>query len=216
MQNPYHCYNTAGNFNIGLTYGTAQGCKKTITGNNLITVFNSPEADFTANNFSTDILNPTINFTNQSQGAIAYSWSYGDGDLSNITNPSHIYSSVGDFAVSLIAINTLGCTDTATHIVYIKEMYTFYAPSCFTPNGDYLNEHFLPEGTGWDNATFSMQIFDRWGNHVFTSKDYSKGWDGKKSASQDIVQEDVYVWKVSLNDNNGKQHEYHGIVSLIK
>ena len=215
-QNPYHCYNTAGNFNISLTYGTAQGCKKTITGNNLIKVFNSPEADFTASNFNTDILNPTVNFTNQSQGAIAYSWSYGDGDSSNGINPSHIYSSVGDFAVSLMAINSLGCTDTATYIVYIKEMYTFYAPSCFTPNGDYLNEHFLPEGTGWDNTTFIMQIFDRWGNNVFTSKDYSKGWDGKKSASQDIVQEDVYVWKVSLNDNNGKQHEYHGIVSLIK
>ena len=78
-----------------------------------------------------------------------------------------------------------------------------------------MNEFFLPTGTGWDNATFKMWVFDRWGNQLFFTNDAFKGWNGTYH-SQDIVQEDVYVWKVELKDIFGRSHEYNGHISVVK
>jgi|GEM_PF-2993297 len=216
LQNPQHCYNQPGNYNVSLTYSTTQGCSQTIKGNNLVTVFNMPQASFTSADFYLDELSPTISFINQSPAGAGYQWNFGDNAFSLSQNPSHIYSSVGDFPVSLTVVDSRGCKDTVTHIVHVKEAFSFYAPNCFTPNADHLNEHFLPLGTGWDIASFNLLVFDRWGNKVFTSKDYTKGWDGKISEKQDAVLEDIFVWKVELKDNRGKPHQYSGVVSVIK
>jgi hypothetical protein len=44
-----------------------------------------------------------------------------------------------------------------------------------------------------------------------------KVWDGHiQGKSGDIVQEDVYVWKVKFHDFLGKKHEYKGTVSVLK
>jgi gliding motility-associated-like protein len=80
---------------------------------------------------------------------------------------------------------------------------TIYIPNAFTPNGDHLNEFFLAKGEGI--VSFSMNIFDRWGNLLFVSDDVNKGWNGKiegghymlKGDGDDTSQQDVYIWKIS-------------------
>ena len=78
-----------------------------------------------------------------------------------------------------------------------------------------MNEVFKPTGTAWDLNTYNLWVFDRWGVQVFYTSDAYKGWNGTYQ-SDEIVQEDTYVWKVKLNDIFGKAHEYKGIVSIIK
>ena len=56
-------------------------------------------------------------FVNNSQGngSLAYShWDFGDGDTSNLTNPTHYYSSPGMYPVTLTVTSTRGCLDTLT------------------------------------------------------------------------------------------------------
>jgi len=60
-------------------------------------------------------------------------------------------------------------------------------------------------------------VFDRWGMMIFYTSDMEKVWDGRiQGKSGDIVQEDVYVWKVKFQDFTGKKHEYKGTVSVVK
>lgn len=50
-----------------------------------------------------------VNITNVSQNALTYNWDMGDGGVSNIENPSYIYTTVGDYQISLTSANA-NCT----------------------------------------------------------------------------------------------------------
>ena len=60
-----------------------------------------------------------------------------------------------------------------------------------------------------------MEIYDRWGNLIFATKDVNKGWDGK---TKDLNAEStVYVYKIKAMGANGEgKKEYVGHVSLIR
>ena len=51
-----------------------------------------------------------MSFTNQSTGADTYLWNFGDGFTSTQVNPGHVYTSGGNFMVTLAATETDGCT----------------------------------------------------------------------------------------------------------
>ncbi|HKC67643.1 MAG TPA: hypothetical protein VKG26_05395 [Bacteroidia bacterium] len=48
----------------------------------------------------------------------------------------------------------------------------------------------------------------------FHTQNPDQGWNGTRH--NEVVQEDTYVWKVNLKDVFGKQHQYHGIVSVVR
>ncbi|MDQ1354367.1 MAG: hypothetical protein QG657_4676 [Acidobacteriota bacterium] len=77
-----------------------------------------PEADFTASLVSGGI--PlTTHFTDQSQAASTYSWDFGDGGTSTLQNPSHTYTTIGTFTVTLTVTNRFG-SDIETKVNYIN------------------------------------------------------------------------------------------------
>lgn len=209
-----YCYNKSGNYNISLTYTTNLGCAKAVNSGSIVTVFSSPDAAFTASSFTTDIFDMNINFYNETSGYSSLQWDFGDGIFSSEQDPSHLYSSTGNYYVVLIAESNKGCRDTVIHEIIINDVFTFYAPNTFSPDDDELNDVFLPTGTGWDNNSFKMQVFDRWGNLVLATANPYQGWDGKIKGR--IAQQDTYVWKAELKDVFGKQHAYNGVINLIK
>ncbi|MES2590604.1 MAG: PKD domain-containing protein [Bacteroidota bacterium] len=60
-----------------------------------------------------------VSFTNQSINATNYLWNFGDGTTSVFSTPAHLYSTSGSYAVSLIAYNSAGCSDTTTEANFI-------------------------------------------------------------------------------------------------
>lgn len=70
----------------------------------------------------------SVSFTNLSQGADSYLWDFGDGNTSTSTNPTHSYTSVGTYTVSLEATNEAGDT-TETKINYITTTVATYQRS---------------------------------------------------------------------------------------
>ncbi|HTA62055.1 MAG TPA: PKD domain-containing protein [Bacteroidia bacterium] len=181
-----------------------------------ITVYSQPHADFTASTFETDVYDNTINFTNLSTGVItSNSWEFlGQNYGTGTQNASYTFYPEGTYSVTLVVINIQGCIDSITKEIIIKPIFTFYAPNCVTPNGDGKNEHFLPEGTGWDDSRYNLWIFDRWGVMFHHTTNPYQGWDGTKN--NNAVQEDTYVWKVDIYDVFGKPHQYKGIVSVVR
>ena len=202
----------AGNYCVTIT--ASNGC----TGNACVNIVNPPPvlAQFYAQPSITDIDNPEILFINQSTDATNWQWDFGDNGTSFSQNPVHTFGAIGNYPVMLIATNSKGCVDTVYHTVIVNGVFTFYAPNAFAPQDmSSSNNVFLPRGTGWDNTTFKMQIFDRWGNFLFYSDDVTKGWDGRNKGA--ISQIDVYVWKVTVDEaNHGKEHDYIGSVTIVR
>ncbi|MBK7963991.1 MAG: PKD domain-containing protein [Bacteroidetes bacterium] len=81
------------------------------------------------------MLDPVINFINQSTFASSYLWNFGDGTITSITAPFHEYTTPGSFAVTLIAGNNYNCNDTAIRTIKIYTLFKFYIPNAFTPGG---------------------------------------------------------------------------------
>jgi gliding motility-associated-like protein len=127
--------------------------------------------------------------------------------------------------------NIHGCWDTTCHYVKLLPEFTFFIPNAFTPNEDFTNELFFGKSRGVKE--YHIWIFDRWGNMIWTCNYEGKNtdwdqqgkdgmpsackWDGKVlGGNGEIVQEDVYVWKVRLTDIFDKQHKYIGSVTVVK
>ena len=149
-------------------------------------------------------------------GASSYLWSNGS------TDQTISVESAGDFWVVAVFGNCL--SGDSAKITGDGTGGTLYMPNAFTPNGDFLNESFCAVGAGIN--TFSMTVFDRWGNLLFQSDDINKCWDGKidgghypfKQDGREVAQEDVYIWKVNYTTQcfKGQVKKEIGTISIVK
>lgn len=216
-KNPEYCYNSAGTYNVTLTAISDSGCSATYKKIGMINVYSSPRALFTYSPQPVTILNPAVQFMDNSRDAygIAYRWwDFGEpGDtVSNLENPSHIYQDTGEYCVKLVVMNDRGCTDTTINCLVVEPAFTLYIPSAFTPNGDGMNDVFTPKGKYIKN--YEMYIFDRWGLQLYHTTDINAGWNGKVNGN--IVQEDTYIYKITVTDSKDAEHFYVGNVTVMK
>ena len=103
-QNPSYCYINPGVYTVTLTATTSSG---TSSATGTVTVYQNPTAAFTSTNVPTN----TVNFTDQSVGAVGWSWSFGDTTYSTLQNPTHTYATAGAYTVYLYVVNSDGCAD---------------------------------------------------------------------------------------------------------
>jgi gliding motility-associated-like protein len=207
-----------GCYDVTLTVSTPEGCSNTATQQNVVCVEPDPIADFVVLNPNMTILNTTAQFGNQSSGASSYIWSFGDfSPASTEESPSHIYpDEPGTYNVTLTAYSEAGCVDQISQIVIINDELIFYVPNAFTPDGDIFNEVFFPVFTsGFDPMTYTLLIFDRWGEIIFESHDTRYGWPGTYGGK--IVQDGVYVWKIVFKRTEvDKREVYYGHVNVLR
>jgi gliding motility-associated-like protein len=119
-KDPQHRYEAEGNYTVCLTVVEALGCERTVCKEQLVSVIN-PIADFTADVTEADCPPLLVNFTNNSSFADSYTWDFGDNSgQSTLENPSHIYNSVDNFDVILVAMRGDACADTLIIPEYIQ------------------------------------------------------------------------------------------------
>ncbi|MBN4051539.1 PKD domain-containing protein, partial [bacterium AH-315-M05] len=216
--NPSYIYNYPGIYTVSLIVKNQFGCSDTLTSDSMITVVPNPIPGFTADPQFTTILNPSIIFTDESTDSIiSWSWDFGDNSTSTEQNLSHTYMDTGSYTVQLVVVDENGCNDSVSIIVRINPDYSFFIPTAFTPdNNDNKNDEFFPKGVGINENDFHMYIYTRWGELIFETDDIDKHWDGKAFYSNELVQTDIYVWKIFTKDMLGQKHEYVGHVTLIR
>jgi gliding motility-associated-like protein len=210
-------YNFAGCYDVTLTV-TENGCTGTFAVPNAVCVGENPIAEFAAFPESVEIFNPEIEFTNQSQNASIYQWSFGDGFYSGDENPVHVYpEEPAGYDVCLVATNPQGCTDTVCHGVQILESLIYYIPNSFTPNADEHNQTFKPTFySGIDPFNFSLKIYNKWGELIWETKDPEIGWDGLGPNGM-LVQSGTYVWTLFMKSKeNDKKITNTGYVNVLK
>ncbi len=114
LTSPSHSYTNAGSFSVSLTVLGPLG-SNTLSHSNFITVtnvFGAPVAAFIASPLS-GTAPLVVNFTDESTGVVTnHSWTFGDGGISALGNPSHTYSNAGVFSVSLAVMGPGGSSVT--------------------------------------------------------------------------------------------------------
>ena len=91
-------------------------------------------------------------------------------------------------------------------------------PNAFTPDEDGFNDDFGPvTECEITFSSYSLQVFNRWGQKVFSSIDASNKWDGK--INNQLAPLDTYVWIASFSytkNDLGFEKSLHGDVTLIR
>jgi gliding motility-associated-like protein len=212
-----HTYLTAGIYSVKLTVTDTNGCVNSLMDTAMIRV-SAPVADFDMSSTRVTIYEPSVAFTDKSTNANDWLWDFGDStsttNSSMLTNPAHTYSDTGLYCIKLIIHDTSGCVSNITKCLVVIPVYTFYVPNAFSPNGDNINESFNGKGSGI--KTYKMLVFDRWGNLIFTTTDINIGWNGCVKGSSTPVQQDVYVYKIVVDDIFDVVHNYIGHVSVVR
>ncbi len=93
--------------------------------------------------------------------------------------------------------------------------FDFYLPNAFTPNGDGINDVFLP--TALDILNFEFDIYTTWGEKVFASNNQQQGWDGTYKGKN--CPQGIYLYKIRFKGYSNKLlkvFNYKGNVSLLR
>ena len=110
---------------------------------------------------------------------------------------------------------TTSVPDTPSVIITSPEKLDVFIPNAFAPNGDGVNDIFLP--VIQNNAEvfdYKMQIYARSGNLLFESTSADVGWDGKYLGA--LVDDQVCVYLITFRDSEGNPYLKRGTVTLIK
>ncbi|MFZ4398405.1 MAG: PKD domain-containing protein [Bacteroidales bacterium] len=117
-----------------------------------VKIIESPHASFICDNLPPDYppdlcynicLNQIVNFNEMSYGSInsplvTYLWEFGDNTYSQIPNPTHKFTSPGNYVVKLTVINNCGCTSGFDRLICVsdKEGLTIKCPSLVCENNN--------------------------------------------------------------------------------
>jgi gliding motility-associated-like protein len=148
-------------------------------------------------------------------GATYYTWTPNDGTLSNpnINNP--IATPVDTTTVyTVYGMNPFGCLDSASLVIRVDDAMLETLPTAFTPNGDGLNDVFRLAPKMKFQKLVQFNVFNRWGQIIFSTSDADKGWDGTFNGTpQDFG---VYHYEVIVAHPDGTNKVYKGDVTLIR
>jgi gliding motility-associated-like protein len=133
----------------------------------------------------------------------AIEWNNGSDSASLMVSRSGVY----------YADITNQCGVTRDSIIVSKGLCKLRVPNAFSPNNDRINQVFKAKGDGI--TEFEMQIFNRWGQRIFYSKDISKGWDGTFKGIAAPV--GGYVWMIKYKEYQSSEYALlKGTVLLLR
>lgn len=198
---------------------TINGCRSQASGFSVI-FYPAPEAIFTAT--PTEGYKPlSVIFLNTSTNSVIYAWDFGNSGTSSEISPTYQYPEAGEFDVVLTVTSNLGCTDTASIKIIVKDKFEIIVPNVFTPNGDGKNDVFYFKSST-DVDDLQCVIFDRWGKKVYTFSSANDVWNGDKCPAG------VYYYTLSAKSKTGNEaisidgkklddaKPYSGFVQLVR
>ena len=131
-----------------------------------------------------------------------------------IGNPIAIFNEASDgLRYKVEVYNSIGCVDSSFIVVKVfATLPTVFVPTAFTPNNDGKNDVVRPISAGIKRFDY-FNIYNRWGQLVFSTQVSGKGWDGKINGQ--LQASNSYVWIVKAIDYNGARYLKKGMVTLI-
>ena len=143
-------------------------------------------------------------------------WSSHSNLLSCSDCPNPQLQALASGMVSVTLVDERGCGVTDQLQVHVDQTKRIYVPTAFTPDGDGINDLLVLLGN--TGRVESFQVFDRWGNLVYSRSGYdlsdqNKGWDGKVGGSK--ARSGVYIWTASILFTDQVVQQLYGECALI-
>ncbi len=119
------------------------------------------------------------------------------------------------YVVRAIPVDGNNTISLSNEIMAVRSLRFAY-PKAFTPDnhGPADNETFKVFVTEEFIASFEMNIFNRWGEMIFSTRDLAQGWDGKFNDKPQP--EGTYIFKAVLVDKTGRTFKRDGSVVLLR
>jgi len=175
-----------------------------------VTVVQNPAASLS---FTPDPCMGSVQFTDSSSNAVAWTWDFGDGGTSGIQNPLHVYPAPGSYSVTLMALSgQLGCKTTDQIVVDVPSFSQLYIPNAFSPNDDGRDDMYYVFGKCITEMTFS--VYDRWGENVFKTSDPAVGWDGTYKGKMENA--GVFMYDFNGTLTTGEKVNQKGNITLMR
>lgn len=157
-------------------------------------------------------------FKERSQGHLkTWHWDFGNGISSTEQKPATQYYNIAGnqfmYMSRLAVADTAGCTDTAYQLIQVEDNCYIAVPTGFTPNNDGRNDYLYPLNA-FKVTDLHFRVFDRRGQVVFESRDWSRKWDGRVGGAEQTT--GVYVWTLEYTEVNGKKVFLKGTTTLIR
>jgi gliding motility-associated-like protein len=108
---------------------------------------------------------------------------------------------------------TARCGTTRDEVLFTKGLCKVYIPNAFTPNGDGRNDLLRVYGTELV-VNFNLQVFNRYGQLVFETRDKNKGWDGRLNGK--MVNNGAYIYNLTYQEQGGLVQNIAGSILLIR
>ena len=226
-----YCLNEPGTYTLNIYSKGKNGCSGKYQYPFPLIVRPSPGSDFTWIPEEPSTIDEVVFVPSAKNGPVVHrTWTFIGGvspgdtsnlissdaaDTTNIEQPTRFYDKFDTYPVLLVTNNESECQDSVVKYVKVIDNFQLFVPNTFTPNEDGVNDIFMMKGTGVKSDNFSMEIFNRAGLIVFSTKNINEGWDGKVKGQ--LAKDAVYVYKIKAVGMNGEgRKEFTGYVTLLK
>lgn len=159
------------------------------------------------------VVDPGTSLTLNGTGQGTLVWSENGTTLSCYTCNNPMLVAQESAMYYLTTTDNNGCTNTDSIYVEVSSQFLLFIPNAFTPdNKDGINDEFFAKGSGIQKL--EMMIFNRWGEKIFETDTYGKGWDGTFKGIP--AESGVYIYSINAQSLSGDKIKKMGYVALIK
>ena len=134
-------------------------------------------------------------------------------DVNSITSTGRICY----FVEAIEATNSFGFAETSVSnrdCALLEPL--IYIPNAFSPDGDEINNIFIPVVSDFDPTYYEFTVYNRYGRPIFVTNDPAVGWDGTMNTTGEPAMTGLYLYSLSLRDGNGIEVLKRGHVSLLR
>lgn len=129
-----------------------------------------------------------------------------------------IITALRDATIQVTVTDTNGCQAIVSFQLIILKETKIYFPNVFSPNGDNINDSFYPIEFGNSSHVKFLNIYDRWGNQVFTRENFNtnqsdQGWNGRTPTGEALLP-GVYLYIASIRIGDSHQI-FSGSITLV-
>jgi len=156
----------------------------------------------------------TLKLVHQRQGSYELIDASTGNTLQQNTTGNFIIPKVGTDMTVLVRYTAGTCTSSETSInIKVFDDTRLTIPNAFSPNGDGINDLFRITVQGYFRLSY-LQIFNRYGQVVFESRDLTLAWDGTRNGTALPV--GTYYWVIKGTDVHNAQVNRSGSITLFR
>jgi gliding motility-associated-like protein len=222
---PAYTYESPGDYPVTLLVKAENGCDTALKIDDLVHIFPLPNPLFQLSDNSLVMLEDTISEALNIQEAysgydsayfrITPSFNSTSSDTLLFGSSYQIrFNRPGNYAIWHFVENEFGCTDSLLRYVNVTSEQFVFVPNAFTPDNDGVNDIFTIVGR--DIQEFAMQIYNRWGERIYSTYDIEGGWDGRYNYSNNAIVSGTYYYLIRIRDSKNNWHTVDGFVNVLR